>query len=97
MLDSGIIENYYKIGGKFWLSANHNRHVTDNITYTGGDSLEEKYFPYFIIKFQLGMLITQSYYISTVFVNARLANKITLHTLAKATKNGNFNEKYPFF
>jgi len=52
-LDSGIIENYHKTGGKFWLSANHNRHVKGNITYTGGDSLEEKYFPYFIIKLQL--------------------------------------------
>jgi len=52
-LDSGIIDNNHKTGGKFWLSANHNRHVKDNITYTGGDSLEEKYFPYFITKLQL--------------------------------------------
>ena len=33
------------------------------------------------------MLITQCY-ISTVAVNARLASKVTLHTLAKATKIG---------
>jgi hypothetical protein len=44
-LDSGIIENYQRTGGKFWLSANHNRHVTANMTYTGGHSLEEKYVP----------------------------------------------------
>ena len=42
------------------------------------------------------MLITQSY-VSTVVVNARMANKITLHTPAKAIKIGNFNEKCPFF
>jgi len=52
-LDSGIIENYHKTGGKIWLSANHNKHVKDNMTYTGADSLEEKKFPYFIIKLQL--------------------------------------------
>jgi len=33
------------------------------------------------------MLITHCY-ISTVVVNARLAKKVTLHTLAKATKIG---------
>ena len=33
------------------------------------------------------MLVTQCY-ISTVAVNARLANKVTPHTLAKATKIG---------
>jgi len=33
------------------------------------------------------MLTTQCY-ISTVVVNERLANKVTLHTLAKATKIG---------
>jgi len=52
-LDSGIIENYHKTVGKFWLSANHDTHVKDNITHKVGDSLEEKYFPYFIIKLQL--------------------------------------------
>jgi hypothetical protein len=79
------------VGGKFWLSANHSRHVKTNITYTGGDSLEEKYFPYFIIKFQL-----HAYYFSTPVVNARLSNKITAHTLARTTKIDNVNTACPF-
>lgn len=62
-LDSGIIENYHKTGGKFWLSANHNRHVKDNITYTGGDSLEEEYSPTSLYNFNF-MLITVLHFYS---------------------------------
>jgi hypothetical protein len=34
-LYSGVLNNYQRIVGRFWLSANHNTHVKDKITYTG--------------------------------------------------------------
>jgi hypothetical protein len=55
-----------RIGGKFWLSANHNRYVKATITYAGGDRVWKIVLPF------VHYIISAPYLLFRVFENKNI-------------------------